>query len=401
MVNALMFVPPQPADFDDAWPAGWKWDDMSAAADRAYTRNPGTRLPSSDGQRYDQAVYDVFSSFLANNSWTEVDPLGDPGAKTNAYSHPPWNIKGAQRAGPVMTYLPLAQARDNFEMMLETKVVRVVREGSVATGVEIETGSTRKIIPLNVQGKVVVAAGSLSTPRVLFNSGIGPTEQIRVVQTGSAGVALPDEVDWINLPVGQHLMDHPIFTLALKTTKTNFTYYDFTAVSTSSANASDTALYNGAGSGILAQSGQRLNFWTGVNGTNGKMKYVQGTVAPKAANTITLKVYLTHGLSSTGSLGITADGTTTFIKEPWMNTEDDKAAASAFLDTFLGYLNTQDDLQLSTTLTNVTGVSLIETYATGAHYVGTAKMGAENDGSAVVDTDTKVFGMDNLVSGYQ
>ena len=49
----------------------------------------------------------------------------------------------------------------------------------------------------------------------------------------------------------------------------------------------------------------------------------------------------------------------------------------------------------SSTGTNVTGVSLLDTFVSGSHFVGSAKMGS-NDGSAVVDTDTKVYGTDNL-----
>lgn len=56
MVNALMFVRPQEADFNDKWPTGWKWDDVSAAAAKLYERNPGTTLASADGKRYDQSV---------------------------------------------------------------------------------------------------------------------------------------------------------------------------------------------------------------------------------------------------------------------------------------------------------------------------------------------------------
>lgn len=59
MVNALMFVRPQEADFNDKWPAGWQWDDVSAAADALYERNPGTITASKDGKRYDQTVSDI------------------------------------------------------------------------------------------------------------------------------------------------------------------------------------------------------------------------------------------------------------------------------------------------------------------------------------------------------
>jgi cellobiose dehydrogenase (acceptor) len=56
MVNAMMFVRPQEADFNDKWPTGWKFSDVSASADKLYERNPGTTLSSMDKQRYDQSV---------------------------------------------------------------------------------------------------------------------------------------------------------------------------------------------------------------------------------------------------------------------------------------------------------------------------------------------------------
>lgn len=56
MVNAMMFVRPQEADFNDKWPTGWKFTDVSASADKLYERNPGTTLASMDKNRYDQTV---------------------------------------------------------------------------------------------------------------------------------------------------------------------------------------------------------------------------------------------------------------------------------------------------------------------------------------------------------
>ena len=48
----MMFVKPQERDFNVKWPEGWKWADVSAAADRLYERNPGQTYGSVDGIRY-------------------------------------------------------------------------------------------------------------------------------------------------------------------------------------------------------------------------------------------------------------------------------------------------------------------------------------------------------------
>ncbi|KAK0200237.1 hypothetical protein DFS33DRAFT_1387444 [Desarmillaria ectypa] len=52
--------------------------------------------------------------------------------------------------------------------------------------------------------------------------------------------------------------------------------------------------------------GQRLAFWTSIE-TNRNTRYIQGTIAPKSKNTIIWKIYLTHELTSNGTLGITSD----------------------------------------------------------------------------------------------
>ena len=75
-----------------------------------------------------------------------------------------------------------------------------MREGSRVTGVEVQTSSGKtEIITLAHNGRVVLAAGALSTPRLLFNSGIGPKNQIETAK--NSGITVPDEKDWINLPV--------------------------------------------------------------------------------------------------------------------------------------------------------------------------------------------------------
>lgn len=391
MVNALMFVRPQEADFNDKWPTGWKWDDVSAAAERLYERNPGTTLASEDGKRYDQSAYNTLSTFFDSLGWSHVDAIESPNEKTQVYTYPPWDIVDGLRGGPVRTYYPLAQAMSNFKLTLNTKVIRAVRNGTTISGVEVEDNAgARQIINVNAGGKVILASGAMSTPRILFNSGIGPTDQINTVKNGCTSVTLPAEADWIDLPVGQIVRDHPIFTLLFDTTanSTSMLASAFTSPNTTSID-----LF-AQGSGPLAQGGQRLNFWTSMNTTNGT-KYFQGTSNSPAAGQVRIKLYLTHGLTSTGALGITESGSTEFTTNPWLTTDDDKTAAASMIDYLLAATKNSSIISYSGNST-VTGASLISDYTTGSHFVSTAQMSALNDGTGVVSTDTKVWGTDNL-----
>jgi cellobiose dehydrogenase (acceptor) len=395
-INAMMYVKPQDRDFDDKWPAGWKSADVAAAADRVWERNPGQTYGSMDGKRYNDEAYGVLSKFFAAQGFAETDFLKDPNLKQDVFGHPPWNEADGLRSGTVKTYLPLAQKLSNFKLMMNTKVIRAVREGSSITGVEIETEAGQRVI-YNVKagGSVLLAAGALSTPRILFNSGIGPEEQLKIVATGSSRVTLPAEADWIDLPVGEEVKDHPIFTVKFNTStpmhaepKTAFTTPNQTTIDLFAK-----------GSGILAQSGQRLNWWTSVNTTEGKEMFFQGTCNGPSDDTIQMKVYLTHGSESVGSLGITAEGATAFIKNAHMTSDADKEAATIMMNRLIKMTtsgNSTLKLLAPAGVTNVTGGDLIKEFKTGSHYVGTAKMGVKGEAGVVVDTDTKVYGTKNL-----
>ncbi|RAL68258.1 hypothetical protein DID88_008958 [Monilinia fructigena] len=322
---------------------------LIASADRLYERNPGTTNPTSNSERYDQGAWNVLSSFLGGLGWSEVDAIKSPNEKTQVYSHPPWDIQDGLRAGPVKSG------------------IRSTTNGTTFSGVEVESASTgaRQIINLKAGGKLILAGGAMSTPRILINSGIGPTDQISIVQNGSSCVTLPAQSDWINLPVGKNLKDHPIFTLTFNVTDSIASKStSLLASAFKSPNSTNIELF-AQQTGPLVQSGQRLSFWTSLNTTSGT-KYFQGTSNSPAEGQIRIKLYLTHGLTSTGVLGITGAGATDTILTPADST--------------------------------VTGASLVagNKYVTGSHFTGTAIMGTANDGSSVVDTDTKVWGTDNL-----
>ncbi|KAJ4250225.1 hypothetical protein NW762_012040 [Fusarium torreyae] len=393
-VNYMVFVHPPERDFNDKWPKGWKWQDVAPAAQRLYARNPGALVPSKDEERYDQGLYKTLSGFLDKLGWKSVDMIKQPNEKHQVYSWPSWNVKDAVRAGPVKTYLPLAQKKDKFTLRLGTKVIRVVRSGSQATGVEVETAEGKnEIIKLSKGGRVVLSAGALSTPRLLFNSGIGPEKQIMTAQ--KTGVTLPAKRNWIKLPVGENLLDHPIFSFNVKTGGA-WGMLDTDSV----LNGSDTKninLYKSESSGVLTQGRHRLIFFSSQQGSDGVTRYFQGSCAAAGDGVVSIKVYMTHGLTSSGVLGLGEDGKTTFERSPYLQTKEDTETATAFVQEMVKSItdsSTGFQLQPSTNTS-----AIIKSVTNGNHYAGTAKMGTDDGrkgGSSVVDTNAKVYGMDNL-----
>ncbi|PYH89493.1 cellobiose dehydrogenase, partial [Aspergillus ellipticus CBS 707.79] len=395
IINAMSFIYPQERDFDDKWPTGWKWTDVKAAAQRFYSRNPGSTLPSADGKRYDQGMYTVLSSFFDTLGWKHVDSQKQPNEKHMVYSYPSWDVDNGIRAGPVRSYLPLVEDDDNFTLKLNSNVLRLVRRGGRVTGVEVETSSGYEIINLRAGGRVVLAAGSLSTPRILINSGIGPSAQIETVKSGTTGITLPNEAEWISLPVGENLRDHPMFTITVDT-NSNFTHFNTSSVLPGS-DAYAVKLFD-QGSGVMTQGGHRLQFWTSNVGSDGNTRFYQGSCSTTTDGVITMKLYLTHGATSSGVLGITSGGATQVTTDPWLQTAADKAAVTEFIEGLLA------DFKNSTGGFSVSGGSsasdIIAAKTSGDHYVGTAKMGTDDgrvsNGTSVVDLNAKVYGTENL-----
>lgn len=398
-INGENFIHPPEQDFTN-WPAGWSWNDVTDAADRLYSRNPGTTQPSADGKHYDDMAYNTVSSYLNDQGWTELDSIKTPNEKRMVYSRPAWSITNNLRAGPARTYMPFAEALENFTLKLETKVIQVKRTGSSVTGVLVELADgSQQIINLKQGGKVVLAGGALSTPRILWNSGIGRSDALKIVQSGTTGVQLPEEADWIDLPVGHGLKDHAQAPLQFKTS-VNHTAYKFNDIA-SNPIQSDLDLYK-QGSGVMTQAAQRMHLWTSVKGSDGKERFLQGTVSFMKDGILTIRTFLTHGTTSTGELGITAGGNTVLNVKPWLTTDADREAFSGFIQWWMD-ITTQGNSTVNATMAldaNSTPESIIaNNLISGDHWVGTTKMGTDDgrtNGTSVVDTDTRVYGTDNL-----
>lgn len=398
-INGENFIHPPEHDWE-RWPAGWSSADIAAAEQRLYERNPGTTLPSADGKYYNAHAFDVVSSYLDTEGWTHVDSIKSPNEKHNVYSRPSWSIQNHLRAGPARTYTPFAQKLPNFTLQLNTKVVQALRKGSSVTGIlTLASDGKREIINVNKGGKVVLAGGALSTPRLLWHSGIGRSDALEIVKQEPAqnGVILPEEADWIGLPVGHGLQDHAQVTLQFND-EANVPAYDFNSIATN-PNETDLALYY-QGSGVITQAAQRMHLWTSAENADGRTRYFQGTVSAMQSGVVTVRAFLTHGTSTHGELGISTSGNTVLNTKPWLIDEQDHSAMAGFVQWWLD-ITSGSNSTLSYVKPGAKPDDIItDNLISGDHWVGSAKMGTDDgrqkDGTSVVDLDTKVYGTDNL-----
>lgn len=104
-----------------------------------------------------------------------------------------------------------------------------------------------------------------------------------------------------------------------------------------------------------------------------------------------MKFYLTHGIQSVGSLNVTSTGTTILSKTPYFSNTEDRRALASYITSFIAATTSNPASGLTVANSTATAENYItDDFSSGTHFVGTAKIGS------VVDTNTKVFGTDNL-----
>ncbi|KAH7092886.1 hypothetical protein BKA62DRAFT_722227 [Auriculariales sp. MPI-PUGE-AT-0066] len=394
-INGMIFVKPSKNDFL-GYPEGWSFEDIEPVAEKVYAQNPPTEISSEDGKLYDQSTYQALAKALAPNGWRNTSSINDVEDKDKVYQHPPMNVADGIRSGPVQTYLPNVRDLDNFELMLDTYVVRAVRNGGLITGIETRNGSTATIYQVNAGGKVIFAGGALGTPRLLFNSGIGPKDQLNIVKSGSTFVTLPEEADWIDLPVGQGIRNHPLVTMKLETKSSKIQDYDMGGIATEDAVPLDINLFLNSTSGLFTQNAQRVTIYSTAKDADGNELVFQGSVSTSGANKFQIKWNLTRGGKSSGVVGITPTGATELVQSPYLTDAGDKAAFAAMLDGFVAMLANQTDVTLAADMEK-NGTAMVNGGKSMAnHWNGGAQLGDSNDGTSVVDPNTKVWGTDNL-----
>ncbi|KAL2826657.1 hypothetical protein BDW59DRAFT_171747 [Aspergillus cavernicola] len=411
-VNSGLWWKPYSKDFDDNFPTGWKYDDMVDSVDKVFTRIPGGIHPSQDGVLYLQEGPNVLIDGLVASGW-ELTTFNDaPEEKYRSVGNSPYMFSEGQRNGPMATYLVTANERTNFDMWVNTTVRRVVRDGSTATGVEVEPfleGGYEGLVNLTASGRVVLSAGAFGSPKILFRSGIGPEDQLTVVNGSTLdGETMIEESQWINLPVGENLMDHPNTDVVIQ--HPDIVFYDYYGAWDDPIEA-DKNSYLANRTGPLAQSAPNVNpvFFDQVTSPDGitrQLEYqarVEGSSGIADGQVMTISQYVGRGQTSRGRVTINTALNTVVSTLPWLTDENDVDAVIQGLERLQASLSNVTGLTWAVPAANVSISDFVNSLPlTGRgsnHWMGSCKMGSDDGrtgGDAVVDLDAKVYGMDNL-----
>ncbi|KAI1467582.1 putative cellobiose dehydrogenase [Daldinia caldariorum] len=412
-VNSGLWWKPHPADWDHSWPEGWKSSDLVDATERVFERIPGTTHPSMDGKLYLQQGFDVLASGLNASGWEFLVPNEHPDRKSRTFGHSTHMFSNGERGGPLATYLVDASQRKEFTLWMNATARRVIREGGHATGVEIEcsenaTGRAGVVSVTPGTGRVILSAGAFGSAKLLFRSGIGPKDQLNVVKKSTSDAeTMISEESWIDLPVGYNLIDH--VGTDIEVAHPDVVFYDFYGAYRNPI-ASDTEIYLKNRTGILTQAAPNLGpiFWEIIPGADGIDRHLhwQARVDGSRRTSMMITQYLGTGSTSRGRMVITPQLNTRVSVPPYLRDVNDKEAIIEGLERVRKYFAPISNLtwvrptSSQTSKQFVDSIPVIPAVRCANHWVGTAKMGLDDgrvvNGTSVVDTNTKVYGTDNL-----
>ncbi|CAH2052166.1 unnamed protein product, partial [Iphiclides podalirius] len=136
-----------------------------------------------------------------------IEDMNDPNTPEGFAIAQAFNDDG-QRFTTARVFLKPRSERPNLHVKLNVHVTKVLIEGSRAYGVQYfdEAGNVKTVFAAK---EVILSAGALNSPHILFHSGIGPRDILEAV-------GLPVLVD---LPVGQNLRNHLGVTIEFMLTK--------------------------------------------------------------------------------------------------------------------------------------------------------------------------------------
>lgn len=400
-INAGLFFQPPASDWDLYFPEGWKNDDMQSAIAKLREKQRSTDNPSQDGKRYLQSGYMAAKQWLVDGAGYEEVGLNDGPevhSKTKVFGHPIYNYEDGQRSGPVKTYLESALQRENFSFVTGVRVLRVLRNGDTATGVEVQlnnmnaTGTSE--YHLREGGQIVSSAGALLSPQLLMWSGIGPEEILTSIS--KLGLVKVPPQDWINnTAVGDKVFDNPNTFIELYSEDIASYNYNY-----SDPVPADRDLYLHTRSGPYSFASQTSAFWNfiqqgddlvGCQGTidsSGAMDYIEN-------GTITLNVYGTSGLRSFGRVSLDEKGIALPSSNFYADKRDAEAVAKFIHDIFAALPASLTPLNIaknSTLEQLTTWISTWSPYTLGnvQHWSSSCRM------ESCVDSNTMVIGMKNL-----
>ncbi len=205
-INGNLFVRGDPKEYDgwrDRGCAGWGYSDLMPYFKRLEdypegepaVRGRGGPIHCTNLDKFDP-LSDAFLAACQEAGFKKLADYNDGSYEGASYLQ--YSTRRGWRSSSATEYLRPARGRSNLTVLTDAPATRIVMEGKRATGVEYRLGERDG--KARARREVVLAAGTLVSPKLLELSGIGNSE---ILQRHGLGVVH-------HLPgVGENLRDHP------------------------------------------------------------------------------------------------------------------------------------------------------------------------------------------------
>lgn len=212
-INGMIYNRGSSADYDEIerlGNPGWGWDAILPIFKRIENhelgatdvRGAGGPLTVSTVTERDGLCEEMIEAGHALG-WRRVEDVNATDDERIGYAAA--TIQNGRRVNAAQAFLHPVAHRPNLTVAINTTVLRLLVEGGRAIGVRVRNGGSTT--DHTAAAEVIVASGSIATPKLLQISGIGPAETLR-----AAGV--PVRVDSPN--VGARMREHRVFKLQFR-----------------------------------------------------------------------------------------------------------------------------------------------------------------------------------------
>ncbi|MEI8298110.1 MAG: choline dehydrogenase [Pseudomonadota bacterium] len=204
-INGLVYIRGNALDFQ-RWEAegasGWSYADVLPYFKRAEKRaEGGTDYRGGDGPLgtcYGTVKNPLHAAWLAAAKQAGY-PLTDDvnGFQQEGFGRMDMTVDRGIRASVANAYLRPAMKRQNLKVETRALASQVVFEGRRAVGVRYTQGGTERVV--RARREVIVSAGSIASPQLLKLSGVGPGAELQQL-----GIPVVHDLPG----VGENLQDH-------------------------------------------------------------------------------------------------------------------------------------------------------------------------------------------------
>lgn len=204
LINGMLYLRGHRKDYDQ-WAAlgnaGWSWDEVLPYFKRSmHAEHPKGEADAQGGPLWisdvpGDALSDAFIAAAGECGIARTQDFNQGDNSGAAYFR--MNTRKGVRMSTGRAYLAAARRRPNLQVISSAQALRLVMQGSRATGVYILHKGQHKTV--HARHEVVLCAGAIQSPQLLQLSGIGPAALL-----SRHGVPLVQELPG----VGENLQDH-------------------------------------------------------------------------------------------------------------------------------------------------------------------------------------------------